>query len=49
MLSNVHHLHALDCLLPDLGTPSKAVLDHAMREHVIDQAILTGLYRRPRY
>lgn len=45
----VHHLHALDCLLPDLGTPIKAMLDHAMREHVIGQAILTGLYRRPRY
>lgn len=45
----VYQLHALDCLLPDLDTPGKAVLDNAMKEHVIAQAMLTGLYRRPRY
>lgn len=41
-----HKLYALDALLPDLGRPTKARLEQAMRGHIIGQAELVGLYRR---
>jgi Raf kinase inhibitor-like YbhB/YbcL family protein len=39
-------LYALDMVLPDLGLPSKAALEKAMRGHVIAQAELVGFYQR---
>jgi Raf kinase inhibitor-like YbhB/YbcL family protein len=41
-------LYALDNVLPDLGLPSKAALEKAMRGHVIAKAELIGLYQRRR-
>lgn len=41
-----HKLYALDTVLPDLGSPTKAVLEKAMRGHIIGQAELMGLYQR---
>lgn len=41
-----HKLYALDCLLPDLGRPTKAALEHAMTGHVLAQAELVGTYKR---
>ncbi len=41
-------LYALDIVLADLGHPAKAVLEKAMRGHVIGQAELIGLYQRGR-
>ena len=41
-----HKLYALDLILPDLGEPAKAQLEHAMQGHVIEQAELIGLYQR---
>ncbi|MFZ5467570.1 MAG: YbhB/YbcL family Raf kinase inhibitor-like protein [Pseudomonadota bacterium] len=41
-----HKLYALDCLLPDLGLPTKAALEHAMAGHVLAQAELVGTYKR---
>lgn len=40
-----HKLYALDAVLPDLGRPSKASLERAMRGHIIGQAELVGLYQ----
>lgn len=42
-----HKLYALDIVLPDLKQPTKAVLEEAMRGHVIGQTELVGLYIRP--
>jgi Raf kinase inhibitor-like YbhB/YbcL family protein len=39
-----HKLYALDVVLPDLGTPTKAVLEAAMAGHVLEQAELMGTY-----
>ena len=39
-------LYALDTVLPDLGTPTKAQLEKAMSNHILDQAILIGTYQR---
>jgi Raf kinase inhibitor-like YbhB/YbcL family protein len=39
-----HKLYALDSLLPDLGTPTKAALEAAMEGHIIQQAELMGTY-----
>lgn len=39
-----HKLYALNALLPDLGTPTKAELEQAMRGHVLEQAELMGTY-----
>ncbi len=39
-------LFALDRLLPDLRTPSRAQLDQAMQGHVIAQAVLVGTYQK---
>src|SRR5258706_670084 len=39
-------LYALDTLLPDLRTPSKADLERAMQGHVLAQAQLVGTYQK---
>jgi Raf kinase inhibitor-like YbhB/YbcL family protein len=41
-----HKLHALDEVLPDLETPTKAKLEAAMAGHVIATAELVGTYER---
>jgi Raf kinase inhibitor-like YbhB/YbcL family protein len=43
-----HKLYALDTVLPDLGTPTKAMLEAAMKGHVIAQAELVGTYQKRR-
>ena len=39
-----HKLYALDTVLPDLGTPTKAKLLKAMEGHVLEEAVLMGTY-----
>jgi Raf kinase inhibitor-like YbhB/YbcL family protein len=39
-------LHALDRVLPDLGTPDKAALERAMHKHEVARAELVGTYQR---
>jgi Raf kinase inhibitor-like YbhB/YbcL family protein len=41
-----HKLYALDTLLPDLGAPTKARLEEAMKGHVLGFAELVGTYGR---
>jgi len=41
-----HKLYALNALLPDLGTPTKAELEQAMPGHVLEQAELMGTYQK---
>jgi Raf kinase inhibitor-like YbhB/YbcL family protein len=41
-----HKLYALDCVLADLGRPTKAQLEGAMQGHVLAQAELIGTYRK---
>ena len=41
-----HKLYALNDLLPDLKTPTKALLEKAMQSHVIAHAELVGFYQR---
>ncbi len=41
-----HKLYALDTVLPDLGIPTKAQVEAAMRGHVLTQAELVGTYQR---
>ena len=41
-----HKLYALDEILPDLGTPTKAKLEKVMAGHIIAQAELVGTYER---
>jgi len=41
-----HKLYALDTVLPDLGRPTKAKLEQAMRGHVLQQAVLMGTYEK---
>jgi Raf kinase inhibitor-like YbhB/YbcL family protein len=43
-----HKLYALDTVLPDLGTPTKAALEAAMGRHVVAQAELIGTYQKRR-
>jgi len=43
-----HKLYALDVVLPDLGRPTKADLENAMRGHILTQTELIGTYRRNR-
>lgn len=43
-----HKLYALDVVLPDLKSPSKAKLEKAMEGHVLSRAELIGLYQRKR-
>lgn len=39
-------LYALDAMLGDLRTPTKAKLENAMRDHVLERAELVGTYER---
>jgi len=41
-----HKLYALDATLPDLGAPTKAKLEEAMKGHVLAQAELMGTYEK---
>ena len=41
-------LFALDTVLPDLRTPTKAELEQAMQGHVLEKAELMGLYQKAR-
>lgn len=41
-----HKLYALDTVLPDLGSPSKAKLEVQIKGHVIAQAVLLGTYQK---
>ncbi len=41
-----HKLYALDTVLPDLGTPTKARLEKAMEGHVLGKAELMGTYKK---
>jgi Raf kinase inhibitor-like YbhB/YbcL family protein len=41
-------LYALDAVLGDLGTPTKAKLEAAMKGHVLAQAQITGTYEKKR-
>lgn len=42
-----HKLYALDTVLPDLAKPTKTQLEKAMEGHIIEDAVLIGLYQRP--
>jgi Raf kinase inhibitor-like YbhB/YbcL family protein len=41
-----HKLYALDTLLGDLGAPTKAALEQAMKGHVLEEAQLVGTYQK---
>ena len=41
-----HKLYALDVILSDMGTPTKAELGAAMAGHVLAQAELVGTYQK---
>ena len=41
-----HKLYALDTVLPDLGKPTKAQLEQAMKGHVLEVAELVGTYQK---
>jgi Raf kinase inhibitor-like YbhB/YbcL family protein len=41
-----HKLYALDALLGDLKTPTKASLEQAMKGHVLAEAQLVGTYQK---
>ncbi|HMA28680.1 MAG TPA: YbhB/YbcL family Raf kinase inhibitor-like protein [Thermoanaerobaculia bacterium] len=41
-------LYALDSVLPDLGKPTKAKLEAAMKGHVLAEAQLMGTYQKAR-
>jgi Raf kinase inhibitor-like YbhB/YbcL family protein len=41
-----HKLYALDVMLPDLGAPTKAGLEDAMKGHVLARAELVGTYAK---
>jgi Raf kinase inhibitor-like YbhB/YbcL family protein len=41
-----HKLYALDRVLLDLGTPTKAELEAAMRGHFLEQTELVGTYQK---
>jgi hypothetical protein len=41
-----HKLYALDCVLADLGRPTKAQLEGVMQGHVLAKAELIGTYRK---
>jgi Raf kinase inhibitor-like YbhB/YbcL family protein len=41
-----HKLYALDTVLPDLGTPTKAQVEKAMDGHVLEKAELIGTYQK---
>jgi Raf kinase inhibitor-like YbhB/YbcL family protein len=39
-------LYALDAVLPDLRTPTKAKLEQAMEGHILDSAQVVGTYQK---
>lgn len=39
-------LYALDTMLPDMQYPTKTVLEKAMRNHILAQSELIGLYQK---
>lgn len=41
-----HQLFALDVHLPDLQQPNRAVLEKAMKGHIVESAELVGRYQR---
>jgi Raf kinase inhibitor-like YbhB/YbcL family protein len=41
-----HKLYALDAVLPDLRTPTKAQLEKAVDGHVLERAELMGTYQK---
>ena len=41
-----HKLYALDAVLPDLKSPTKAELEKAMEGHVLGKAVLMGTYKK---
>ena len=41
-----HKLYALDTVLPDLGRPTKIMLEKAMKGHFLGQAELVGTYQK---
>lgn len=41
-----HKLYALDVVLPDLGSPTKADLESAMRGHIVGTGVLMGTYQK---
>ncbi|GAC1330603.1 MAG: YbhB/YbcL family Raf kinase inhibitor-like protein [Collimonas sp.] len=41
-----HKLYALDIVLPDLGKPTKAMLEKAMAAHIMASATLIGSYQK---
>jgi len=41
-----HKLYALDMVLPDLGRPTKAVIEAQMKGHIIEEAQLVGTYQK---
>lgn len=43
-----HKLYALDCLLPDLGRPTRARLEDAMAGHLLAAAQHVGTYMKHR-
>jgi Raf kinase inhibitor-like YbhB/YbcL family protein len=43
-----HKLYALDAVLPDLGRPTKVMLEKAMKGRVLGQAELVGTYQKRR-
>lgn len=43
-----HKLYALDTVLPDLGTPTKAQLEAAMQGHILAETELMGTYEKSR-
>ncbi len=43
-----HKLYALDTLLPDLGQPTKAVIEAQMKGHIVAHTELVGTYQKHR-
>lgn len=43
-----HKIYALNAMLPDLKSPTKALLEKTMQSHVIAHAELVGFYQRRR-
>lgn len=43
-----HKLYALDVVLPDLGRPTKADVEKAMKGHVVADTQLIGTYQKKR-
>ena len=41
-----HKLYALDVVLPDLNTPTKKTLEHAMTSHILAEVQMIGTYQK---